>query len=104
MIMTMTYHAQVEREARIDYIIDVLGDFGQPIASQKNLDNDTTTFLTNLGVIIIKGTTSQKLVTMYLASTAQATAIYRDCHGGDTCPHSFMMQVKRNQKFIANQP
>lgn len=104
MTMTMTYHAQVEREARIDYIIDVLGDFGQPIAKRNNPANNTITILTNLGVIIIKSNTTQKLVTMFLASIAQATAIYRDCYGGDTCPHSLMVQVKRNQKFLAGQP
>lgn len=98
-----TYHARVERFTRIEYIIEVFkGEFGKPIA--EIVEGDTKRTLTTNGIIVISGVTTGKLVTMWIATVAQATSLYRTCHNCDKCPKEVMDRVCKNCEYARRQP
>ena len=79
-ITCLTYHAEVDRETRINIIKKTVG-FGNPCAEAPDKDDrDATAILTDTGVIVILNPYGL-IVTTWIASVRQASAIYYSNHG-----------------------
>ena len=96
-------HIQRDRMERISYIIDAFkGEFGKPIAEAP--EGDAIRTLTDKGIIIVTGITTGKIITMWIATVSQATAVYRDCHQCQKCPQWVMKICHKNKELAAKQP
>lgn len=102
-----TYHFSIERKGRFDYIKATCG-VGEPLVSEiyqsptSSIPSENT--LTDTGVIIVRNVETRKIVTMYIASTGQAVALYRTATNGKRLPDWLFEQVLDNQLLRANQP
>lgn len=101
MKMTATYHASVERIDRINLIIDLFkGDWGTPVCAVQSISNPTSEcVLTTNGIIVVRGITTKKLLTMWVASIDQAVAIYKEATHQRYLPNGLYAQVLANQKL-----
>ena len=107
---TTTYHVSVERQARVDFIIDVFGGcFGQDIIScivTNNLGTCKMT-LTSKGIIYLQSIETDKIITMYIATVSQAVFLFNENfrkNGGQSkIPKGLMNQVKKNQKLLTQE-
>lgn len=100
---TVSKHVREDRMERISFIIDAFaGEFGKPIAEAP--EGDVIRTLTDKGILIITGITTGTVVTMWIATIAQATRVYRDCHQCDKCPAWVMEICHNNKKLAARQP
>lgn len=96
-------HIQYDRVERIEFIIDAFkGEFGSPIAEAP--EGDAVRTLTDKGVLIVTNLYTNKVITMWIATVAQATRIYRECHQCDKCPKWVMDICHKNKKLAARQP
>ena len=100
-----TYHARIERSARIEYIIDVFkGEFGEPAAMVVNENDRSRQVLTTKGVWIVYNLDTGKLVTMWIATVEQGTKLYKRATNGKMLPKSLMKQLHANKKVCKGQP
>lgn len=102
-----TYHFSIERKGRFEYIKATCG-IGEPIVSQVWQSPTSTipsdNILTDTGVIIVRNVQTRKIVTMYIASTGQAVALYRAATKGQRLPDWLFEQILDNQILRENQP
>ena len=78
----LSYHAQLERTDRIVDILTTIG-IGEPMYAKYASHNDTTSYLTDTGVVVIrsgKHNSEGKIVTMYIATMEQAKGISQLSH------------------------
>ena len=78
----LSYHAQLERTDRIVEILTTIG-IGEPMYARYASHNDTTSYLTDTGVVVIrsgKDNLEGKIVTMYVATMEQAKGIAQTSH------------------------
>ena len=102
----MTYHANTERLARLEYIVDTIG-FGEVVAEFKgkdNLDRPFTQKLTDTGVMIVVGIDGKSIVTAYIANYAQANYCYRQAHGNRRMPQNLCRRINNNEEIRKSQP
>lgn len=105
MTKTISYHAQYERQARIDYIIDkVRGDFGQAICSSKESRNNCKRTLTDKGLIILTDIDTNRLVTMYFGNVGQIVQLYTSAKNVNKCPQWIMKLAHSVQQYHKEQP
>ena len=98
----MTYHASVEREARIHYIIDTIG-VGEPVVKFYRESDKRYTTLTSTGVIIITGN-NNIIITMYIGTIDEAIWTYRNATKKRNLPDGLYKKVLAVQKYRKNQP
>lgn len=102
----MTAHARFERQNRIEYIINTVG-LGSVIAEIRVIDNQNRIShqkLTDTGVIIILSADNKTIVTTYIATADQACAIYKTAKKVSRLPDNLYTRVRKNAKYIKNQP
>ena len=105
MTTTVSYHARVERQSRIEYIIDVFkGEFGEPAAMVVNEDDRSRQVLTTKGIWIVYNLDTNRLVTMWIATVEQGVKLYKRSTGGKMLPKSLMKQLHANKKACDRQP
>lgn len=105
--MKITYHFSVERKDRIDFINQYIG-FGEDIASNIFLSQKrsmktsipTKSVLTDTGIIKILSLEDDVLITAYIATIGEGTAIYRKCHKVKRCPDWLMNTLCKNQYLL----
>ena len=106
--MAITYHANVERKARFEYIEATVGFGTKEIASYTFKSPDSRkpskSVLTETGVIKVYSCETGNLVTAYIATIGQGVYIYKKCFNCDKCPREFMQILYDNQYYMENQP
>jgi len=93
----LTYHAKEERRDRREIVKQV--GIGKPIAQIKKFSDgrEKIEMLTNTGLIVVMGD-DNKIITLYLASTAKAAAVYKSAHGANAMiPVQIFEQIKINR-------
>lgn len=103
----MTNHARHDRRNRFDYILDTVGLGTEIVAEVKRLDDKNRVAysrLTDSGIIVIVSADHKTVVTAYIATIEQASAIYRTARGCSIMPNSLYKRIKANEKFMKNQP
>lgn len=105
MTSNMTFHAQVERRARLDYIIDTVG-IGEVIAEIRDERDPRIAYqrLTSTGVVVIVGADKRTIVTAFIANIDQAILIYKNAKNVSRLPDGLYRRIKGNQKYRRNQP
>lgn len=93
--MEMTKHLVKERLERTAYILSKVG-LGEHLKECDKTTNDTIRILTTTGLIIIYNKEKTKIVTLYIATLAQAKQFY----GESKLPNALYYKVKSNQKFV----
>ena len=105
----MTYHAQVERAARFEFILQTVGSGTKEIATEiftspTSQNRKAKSVLMDNGVIYIFSIENNKLITAYIASISQAVALYKKCHKCNKCPQTLMNVLYKNQQYVTKQP
>lgn len=94
----ISYHASEERIERLTACLTTLGynDFVLQVEDKKR-GNNTTQFLTDTGIIIVRNSDNGNLVTGYMATIAQAIKMYRVA-GYEKMPDGMYRKVVRNNE------
>lgn len=100
--MEMTYHAAVQRAARVKNIVDRIG-LGQ-IVKEKYIRYDLTQAgkyicITDTGITIIKSEDKLKVITMYVTTQNELVRVYG---GRNKVPTSLRKRVDHNQSLFTN--
>lgn len=99
---TMSYHCKVERNNRVQHIIDEVG-LGQIVKEKYNQypgRAGTYTCITDTGVTIVKTEDKLTIVTMYVTTFRELVAVY---NGTKKIPPYLKKRVDRNQtKYVKN--
>lgn len=104
MTKNISYHARVERQSRIDYIIDwCKGEFGKPVAIVEDKSETARLVLTEKGILMVHNLETNKLVTMWIATVSQGVAIYSRAFN-QPVPKYMMNVFHKNKKAQKNQP
>lgn len=95
---TISYHASEERIERLTACLTTLGynNFVLQVEDKKR-GNNTTQFLTDTGIIIVRNSDNGNLVTGYMATVAQAIKMYRVA-GYQKMPDGMYRRVVRNNE------
>ena len=95
---TISYHASEERIERLTACLTTLGynDFVLQVEDKKR-GNNTTQFLTDTGIIIVRNSDNGNLVNGYMATVAQAIKMYRVA-GYQKMPDGMYRKVVRNNE------
>lgn len=95
---TISYHASEERIERLTACLTTLGynDFVLQV-EDKQRGNNTTQFLTDTGIIIVRNSDNGNIVTGYMATIAQAIKMYRVA-GFEKMPDGMYNKIVRNNK------
>lgn len=107
--MKLTYHASVERRNRIEYIKENIG-FGHSLAVtyyrsiNRKRETPSKTVLTDTGIILIYAIDTNELITAYIASVKEGTAIYKKYFNVSRCPSWFMNVLHDNEYWEENKP
>lgn len=99
--MNMTYHCRVQRNNRVQHIINEIG-LGQIVREQYThtpgqiaaKEPGTYTCITDTGITLIKTEDKQTVITMYVTTYRELVAIY---HGERNIPKFLHKRVDRNQ-------
>ena len=100
---TISYHASEERIERLTACLATLG-MNEYVLSVKDNErnNNTTKFLTDTGIIIIRNSDNGNIVTGYMASVSQAAKMYKMA-GFERMPNGMYKKVTSNKKKHKNQ-
>lgn len=109
--MKLTYHFEIERKDRIDFIKQYIG-FGNDIATTiflseeraKTRSTPSRTILTDTGIIKIIAIDTGELITAYIATVQEGTAIYRKCYNVSRCPSWFLDVLNYNKNYKEIEP
>ena len=102
--MKLTFHAEIERKERIDYIKKYIG-FGEDLAvtiyksPNRKRDTPSKTVLTDTGIIKIYAIDTGELITAYIATVSEGAAIYRKAYNVSRCPDWFMDVLNYNRPW-----
>ena len=99
---TISYHASEERIERLTACLATLG-MNEYVLSVKDNErnNNTTKFLTDTGIIIIRNSDNGNIVTGYMASVSQAARMYKMA-GFEKMPNGMYKKVTSNNKKHKN--
>ena len=99
---TISYHASEERIERLTACLATLG-MNEYVLSVKDNErnNNTTKFLTDTGIIIIRNSDNGNIVTGYMASVSQAAKMYKMA-GFERMPNGMYKKVTSNNKKHKN--
>lgn len=98
MKITMSKHVLNDRMERMVYIAQRIG-WGEVIVEVPS-SNNTRMCLTNTGVVLIKPTHEERLVTAYLANYNDVLWLYRSI-GMERIPSFISAKVKKNRNHVA---
>lgn len=101
-MMTMTYHARVERQARIQYIMENIG-IGETVATKEKPREGKKELLTDTGIILVTNTAETILITMFIASIDKAYALYIN-DKKEPLPRDLRNTIVHNRYYLENQP
>lgn len=93
-MMTLSYHAKVERAERLAMLEQVLG-FTSIVLEVEYEKEDTKHCLTSSGIVIIKNLYTDLVVTAYMANLKQCYKLYRDAGKAQIAPRMYK-RVKKN--------
>lgn len=104
MKMEMTYHCRVQRQNRVQHIIDTIG-LGQVVHEKYFRSMEaalagkpgTYTCITDTGITLIKTEDKKQIITMYVTTYAELVNIY---NGSKNIPAFLRRRVDRNQSFF----
>lgn len=97
--MKMTRHAQIDREDRINWIVDFLkGDFGT-VVCQTPRDNHDINILYSSGVVVVKSETTGRLITMFFASPERVKSLLK-VHG-QSCSTAMYKRICANYTIFS---
>lgn len=91
----LTYHAEYERQWRMDYIEANIG-FGQPLVSSYNRRRHSWHEVTDTGIMVIRSEEG-KIITMYIATEKEVLTAFR-LAGRTVIPVAIINKVRKNQK------
>lgn len=105
MVATMTKHARVDRQARLNFILDTVG-VGNIVAGMINTNNGHPNFecLTDTGVLLVFSPDRKILITAYIPNTEKAVAVYLKSTQRKSLPDGLYNKIKANQKIAKKQP
>lgn len=91
-------HAKNDRIERLTACLATLGyeEFVLKVEDTKR-GNDTTKFLTDTGIMIIRDTATGRIVTGYMATVQQAIRMYREA-GYERMPNGMYKKIARNNE------
>lgn len=93
--MTMTNHVINDRMNRLLYIAQTIG-WGEIIA--EDFHGTGRECLTSTGVVLVKATDAERLITAWIADVDRATAIWRGAGKGNKMPDWLMRRIANNAK------
>lgn len=93
--MEMTYHASVERLDRLAACVEYLGMSQFVYEAPDPKYPGTIKCLTATGITVIKSSTSNTLITGWMASPREVAAMYK----GNAPKKLFARVIKNNEKF-----
>lgn len=95
---TISYHASEERINRLTACLATIGynEFVLQVEDKKR-GNNTTKFLTDTGIVIIRNTDNGNIVTGYMATVSQAIKMYRMA-GYKRMPNGMYKKIARNNE------
>ena len=101
--MEMTYHCRVERQERIQHIINDIG-LGQVVREkyvhtvEQIIAGQAGKYIcvTDTGITIIKSEDKTKIITMYVTTFRELLSLY---NGAKNIPSYLRKRVDRNQSF-----
>ena len=102
-----TYHAQVERKNRIDFIKKNLGfgfEIAEDVFTSEHSYKPSRAVLTDTGVIKIYSLETGKFVTCFIATVGQGAKIYKRCFNVKFCPSWLMKTLNDNKILVDMQP
>lgn len=91
-------HAKVDRIERLTACLTTLGyeDFVLVVEDTKR-KNNTTKYLTDTGIMVIRDTDTGRIVTGYMATVQQAARMYREA-GYKKMPNGMYKKISRNNE------
>jgi len=101
--MEMTYHCRVERQGRVQHIINDIG-LGQVVREkyvhtvEQIIAGQAGKYIcvTDTGITIIKSEDKTKIITMYVTTFRELLSLY---NGAKNIPAYLRKRVDRNQSF-----
>ena len=100
MKLSMTYHAREERFDRLSALIDYLGVGEIVLEVPDKYYTNSISCLTSTGIIIVKSSVNGVMITGYMASIRQATAMFYTV-GISRIPRTLYQTINRNNKKYA---
>lgn len=94
MRLNMTYHAKVERFDRLAILVEKIGVGEIVLEKPDDRYPNTIRCITTTGLVLVKSTSTGKLITGYMATIDQLHAIFAGTH----IPNSIFFRVKMNNK------
>lgn len=95
----MTRHARYERRDRFNYIVDNIG-IGEPLCIAPSKNPNAVSILTDTGIVIIKRNADNAIITAYIATMSEATAIYYQSGMTTPLPQRVKKNIKRNREEL----
>lgn len=91
-------HAKKDRIDRLTACLTTIGynDFSLIVEDTKR-GNNTTKYLTDTGIMIIRDTDTKRIVTGYMATVQQAIRMYREA-GYERMPNGMYKRIVRNNE------
>ena len=91
-------HAKEDRIDRLTACLTTIGynDFALIVEDTKR-GNNTTKYLTDTGIMIIRDTDTKRIVTGYMATVQQAIRMYREA-GYERMPNGMYKKIVRNNE------
>lgn len=91
-------HAKVDRIERLTACLTTLGyeNFVLVVEDTKR-KNNTTKYLTDTGIMVIRDTDTGRIVTGYMATVQQAARMYREA-GYNKMPNGMYKKISRNNE------
>ena len=96
MMIKMSEHATNDRIERLAYIATEIG-IGEPVLSYLDEMTYRLVILTDTGVIVVKDSYTEELVTACVASLDRACAMWERVYGTKILPNSLYKQIIRNK-------
>ena len=97
MKLSMTYHAREERFDRLSALVDYLGVGEIVLEVPDKYYTNSISCLTSTGIIIVKSSVNGVMITGYMASIRQATAMFYTA-GISRIPRTLYQTINRNNK------
>ena len=96
-LMKISEHGRIDRVERITRIITELG-IGEIVLTIEHREMKRLECLTSTGVILIKSSTDNVVITAYVASIERAVAMYKS-QGIQKLPPSLRSKICKNKTF-----
>ena len=93
----MTHHASVDRLDRLAACVQYLGMSEFVLEQPDTRYPNTVRCLTSTGIIVVRSTTTNRLITGFMATPKQVCAMYK----GQRVPQALYNTVVRNNKKFA---